>query len=96
MNRGEIEVSILIAHPLAPGLNLAAEHLAILAFGTESQHARSLGRVEERIEFYHGNFLPLRCIADLVVANHRRASPSRDYVGANVPDHRIPSLARGD
>src|SRR5207249_537452 len=69
-NRGEIEMRVFIAHPSAPGLDLALECLAVLTFRSESQHAGNLGSVEERIEFYDRNFGTLGCVADLVVANY--------------------------
>ena len=87
---------VLIAHPFAPGLDRAAEHLAILTFRSQAQHARCLGRVKQGIEFHHRNLLPLGRVADLVVANHRRPRPSLDYIGANVPHHYIASLSRRD
>src|ERR1035438_4399737 len=42
------------------------------------------------------DLLALGCVADLVVANHRRPRPSRDEVGANVPHQYIASLSCGN
>src|SRR6266576_4771215 len=75
--------------PLAPGFHFAAEYFFIVAIWAKAEDAGGFGGAILRIELQHSDFGSVGCVADLVVGDDWRASPTHDYVRMNMPDHGI-------
>src|SRR5579872_5352308 len=92
----KIEAGIFVAKPLSPSLDLALKHFLGIALWSYAENARSLRRLEQRIEFDDRDLVALGRITDLVVADDRRTRPAGNHVWMNVPDDDVAKFSRWD